>query len=186
MLTFSQRMGLKPVRSATHGGIHPTDVDQAQAVQRPVAFEKIAYIRVGSYTKPLRDVPALEARLWDKLRAVPFESAPAKTNLELATALAMVDFGRYYDLLEKPQPSDFSGVAHDLLEEGILISQDNGLFSVSNLGAVLLAKRLSDFPGLVRKALRIVQYNGNNRVERIREFPDSPAPRYMKYVPYWA
>lgn len=31
MLTFSQRMGLKPVRSATHGGIHPTDVDQALA-----------------------------------------------------------------------------------------------------------------------------------------------------------
>lgn len=146
----------------------------SKAVQRPVAFEKTAYIRVGSYTKPLRDVPALETRLWDKLRAVPFESAPAKTDLELAAALATVDFGRYYDLLEKSQPSDFSGVAHDLLEEGILIPQDNGLFSVSNLGVVLLAKRLSDFPGLVRKTLRIVQYKGDNRVERLREFPDSP------------
>ena len=145
-----------------------------KSVQRPVAFEKTPYIRVGSYTKPLRDVPTLEARLWDKLRAVPFETTPAKTDLELPAALATIDFGKYYDLLEKNQPSDFSGVSHDLLEEGVLILQDNGLFSVSNLGAILLAKRLSDFPGLARKALRIVQYRGDNRVERIREFPDPP------------
>ena len=33
----------------------------------PVSFEKQEYIRVGSYTKKLKDYPAIQARLWNKL-----------------------------------------------------------------------------------------------------------------------
>lgn len=140
-----------------------------KASRRPVTFEKEAYIRVGSYTKALRNVPALEARLWDKLLASPFEIGSAKGDLSIGDALALLDVGRYYDMLEKRQPSTSVGISHDLLQEGILAKQDDGLHSVTNLGAILLAKRLGDFPGLSRKALRIVQYRGNSRAERIKE-----------------
>lgn len=142
-----------------------------KATRRPVTFEKTAYIRVGSYMKMLRDLPSVEARLWDKLLAAPFESNIAKADLALGDALALLGFGRYYDILGKRQPSTSNGIAHDLLEEGILARQDNGLYAVTNLGAILLAKRLEDFPGLSRKGLRIVQYRGAGRTERIREFP---------------
>lgn len=140
-----------------------------KASRRPVTFEKEAYVRVGSYTKALRDVPALEARLWDKLRASPFETGIAKADLAPGDALALLDVGRYYDMLEKRQPSTSRGIMHDLLLEGILAKQDDGLLAATNLGAILLAKRLGDFPGLSRKALRIVQYRGNGRAERMRE-----------------
>ena len=40
---------------------------------------------------------------------------------------------------------------------------------VTNYGAILLAKRLSDFPGLGRKALRIIQYRGTSKIETLRE-----------------
>ena len=37
------------------------------------------------------------------------------------------------------------------------------------MGAILFARRLSDFPGLWRKAMRVVQYNGTGRTETLRE-----------------
>lgn len=142
-----------------------------KASRRPVTFEKTAYIRIGSYTKGLRDLPSVEARLWNKLLAAPFEGNTAKADLELGDALALLGIGHYYDILGKHQPSTASGIAHDMLEEGLLLRQDNGLYAVTNLGAILLAKRLEDFPGLSRKGLRVVQYRGDGRTERIREFP---------------
>ena len=55
------------------------------------------------------------------------------------------------------------------MEEGIIIKQDNGLFAITNLGAILFARKLSDFPRLGRKAIRIVQYEGNNRLTILKE-----------------
>lgn len=37
------------------------------------------------------------------------------------------------------------------------------------MGAILLANKLADFPKLARKALRIIQYEGNSRLSMLRE-----------------
>lgn len=68
-----------------------------------------------------------------------------------------------------PQPTDAAGIAHYLLEEFILVKQDNGLYSITNLGAILFAKQLSKFSRLSRKAVRVVQYKGGNRLEMLKE-----------------
>lgn len=44
------------------------------------------------------------------------------------------------------------GICHYIDEESILVKQDNGLYAITNLGAILFAKRLNDFPRLSRKA----------------------------------
>lgn len=44
---------------------------------------------------------------------------------------------------------------------------------MTNLGALLFAKRLSDFDGISRKAVRVVIYKGVNRIETIKEQPGS-------------
>ena len=139
------------------------------AVFQPVTFEKMAYIRVGSYTKKLQDHPPLQARLWNKLQNQHFEDQIAKNDLSIPDALKLLDYGVYFDLLNINQPSDQTGIAHYLMEDGILMKQDNGLFAVSNLGAILLAKRLSDFPKIARKAIRVVQYKGINRINMLKE-----------------
>ena len=139
------------------------------AVMQPVAFEKAAYIRVGSYTKKLQDHPALQARLWNKLQNHHFEDQPAQENLSLPEAIKLLDYGIYFDLTGINQPSDQAGIAHYLAEDGILIRQDNGMFTITNLGAILLAKKLSDFPRVARKAIRVVQYEGTNRMNMLRE-----------------
>lgn len=141
-----------------------------RAVNQTVMFQKVDYIRVGSYTKKLSEYPALQAQLWDRLRTSKFEERIAKHDLDLVTALGMLEYSTYFDLVKMPQPTNAEGICHYLEEENILVKQDNGLFAITNLGAILFAKRLSDFPRLSRKAVRVVQYRGSNRLNMLKEY----------------
>lgn len=140
-----------------------------RAANQTVMFEKTDYIRVGSYTKKLNEYPALQAQLWDRIRNTKFEERYAKQDMELTDALRLLDFVTYFDIRNVPQPTDNNGVAHYMEEEGVIVKQDNGLYAITNLGAILLAKRLSDFSRISRKAIRIVQYQGNSRLNMLKE-----------------
>ncbi|MBQ9687436.1 MAG: putative DNA binding domain-containing protein [Oscillospiraceae bacterium] len=140
-----------------------------RATNQTVLFEKVDYIRIGSYTKKLNEYPQIQAQLWDRLRNSSFEERSARHDLELSGALRLLDYSAYFDLLEIPVPTDIAGIEHYMAEEGILIKQDNGLYSITNLGAILFAKRLSDFSRISRKAVRVVQYRGNSRLDMLKE-----------------
>ena len=140
-----------------------------KAMNYPVTFEKTDYIRVGSYTKKLRDFPTLQAQLWDRLRNENFEGQYAKQDLSLSAALRMLDYTKYFDYMGIPQPSDEEGVKHYFETEGMIVREDSGLYAITNLGAVLFAKKLSDFDRIGRKAMRVVQYEGNNRLRTLKD-----------------
>lgn len=140
-----------------------------KAINQTVTFEKVDYIRVGSYTKKLNDYPALQAQLWDRIRNSKFEEHYAKQDMELESALHLLDYSTYFDIMGIPSPTDINGISHYLLEEEIIVKQDNGLYAITNLGAILLAKRLSNFSRIARKAVRVVQYSGNNRLNMLKE-----------------
>ena len=140
-----------------------------RAVNQTVMFEKADYIRVGSYTKRLSEFPTMQSQLWHKLENSKFEELFTKQDLSLVEALQMLDCAIYFDIKGLPQPSSMEGVAHYLLEEEIIVKQDNGLFAITNMGAILFAKRIQDFSRISRKAIRVVQYNGNNRLEMLKE-----------------
>ena len=140
-----------------------------KATNQTVMFKKNDYIRIGSYTKRLNEYPALQAQLWDRIRNARFEEQYAKQDMMLSEVLQLVDYSVYFDILGIPQPTNQDGIAYYLKEEGIIVKQDNGLFAITNLGAILLAKRLSDFSRISRKAVRIVQYNGNNRLDMLKD-----------------
>ncbi|MBR5507164.1 MAG: transcriptional regulator [Clostridia bacterium] len=140
-----------------------------RAANQTVTFEKVDYIRVGSYTKKLNEFPAMEAKLWDKIRNVRFEERYAKQDLSLSEALSMLDYQIYFDLKGEPVPSTIENIGHYMIEEQIISNLDNGLYAITNLGAILLAKKLSDFPRLSRKAVRVVQYADNSRINMLKE-----------------
>lgn len=68
-----------------------------------------------------------------------------------------------------PIPTSPDKYVHYLVEDGIIAKLDNGLYAITNLGAILFAKRLSEFPRVGRKAIRIVQYDGLNRLVILKE-----------------
>lgn len=56
-----------------------------------------------------------------------------------------------------------------LADEGIIAGAGDDAYHVTNLGAILFAKDLQRFDGLSRKGVRVILYEGVNRVTTIRE-----------------
>ena len=141
----------------------------SKAIGRPVNFEKIDYIRCGSYTKKLIEFPALQTQLWDKLRLEHFEDLYVKINLSVQDIVKLLDCESYFSMLNLSLPTSYEGYLHYLIEDNIIARQDNGQYAITNLGALLFARRLSEFPRLGRKAMRIVSYEGVNRMKIKKE-----------------
>lgn len=83
--------------------------------------------------------------------------------------LVLLDYPSYFDLLKRPLPDNRDGILEALAADSLIRSDDAGGWSISNLGAILFAKRLEDFRPLRRKAVRVVQYRGTDRIETLRE-----------------
>ena len=140
-----------------------------RAISHTVLFEKIDYIRIGSYTKKLSEYQAVQAQVWDKIRNCKFEEQMAKMDMQLDEAVQLLDVATYFDMKKEKTPTDLAGIAYYLEQEEIIVKQDNGLYSITNMGAILFAKRLSDFSKISRKAIRVVQYQDNNRLTMLKE-----------------
>lgn len=138
------------------------------AINRPVKFTNQAYIRIGSYTRLLKDFPEKESKIWNRKDSVKFELQIAKENLDADSVVSLLDSQTYFDLLKLPYPSNRQGVVDKFLSENLIVKKSNK-YSITNLGAILFAKNLDDFPDLKRKAIRVIVYKHNNKIETIRE-----------------
>ena len=83
--------------------------------------------------------------------------------------LRLLDYPGYFDLLKRPLPENRDGILKDLAEDSLIHSCEAGGWSITNLGALLFAKRLEDFRLLRRKATRVIQYRGTSRVATLKE-----------------
>lgn len=66
-------------------------------------------------------------------------------------------------------PEGRQGILKALEEDTLIRPTEVGSWNITNLGAILFAKRLSDFRSLNRKAVRVIRYKGNSRVESTKE-----------------
>lgn len=142
-----------------------------QAFRHPVAFQSAEWIRVGSYKKRLKEFPEKEKILWRIFDHTPFERLIAAEGLAADDALKLLEYPAYFDLLGLPLPDAKEGILRALVDDGMILKADNGTWSITNLGAILLAKKLGTFKGLERKAVRVVSYKGRSRVETLHEQP---------------
>lgn len=136
---------------------------------RPIAFHGEEFIRVGSYKKKLKDYPEKERRIWLSFEKKPFELRVVEDNLTSDELSELLDFGAFYTLLNLPLPSEREAIIHDLDDEKFIQTMDNGLYEITNMGAILLAKDLRKLGNLGRKAIRVIRYIGNGRVTAARE-----------------
>lgn len=135
----------------------------------PVRFKEAEWIRSGSYKKKLKDFPEKERMLWLQLAQLPFEKGVAQRDVTADDVLSLIDYPAYFDLTAQNLPADKNGIIERLATEKIIARKDTDCFDVTNLGAILFAKHLSDFESLARKAVRVIIYKGNNRVETMKE-----------------
>jgi ATP-dependent DNA helicase RecG len=140
-----------------------------RASRQPVQFQGQEFIRVGSYKKKLRDFPEKERALWRIFDHVPFEDGIALEHAGEDEVLRVLDYPSYFDLVGRPLPDNRQGLVGALRDDGLIRPCDAGGLSVTNLGAILFAKRLDDFAALRRKAVRVVVYRGNSRLDTVKE-----------------
>ena len=152
----------------------------------PVMFQHEEFIRFGSITRKLNEFVEKRGQLWDKLRNSRFESRVAKPNLHPSEIVSLLDCQLYFDQKGIPFPTSQDGIMHYFIEEDMVRKQDDGRFAVTNLGAILFAKTLADFPTVSRKAIRMVKYTGGNKMEiEVEETnPKGYAIAYEEIVKY--
>lgn len=139
------------------------------AFRHPVQFKGTEFIRVGSYKKKLKDFPEKERELWRVFDRTPFEKEIAAENIAAEEVFRLLDYPAYFDLLSLPLPEGREGILSALTADDMIAPGKGGKWNITNLGAVLFAKRLDDFRTLARKAVRVVLYKGEGRVETVRE-----------------
>lgn len=140
-----------------------------RAEHSPVQFQSKAYIRIGSYTKELKNNPDRERQLWRIFDQTPFEKLPARQNVGDQEILQLLDYPSYFELMEADLPSNRAKILSRLKDESFIMKNDSGSWDILNLGAILFARKLSSFEKLSRKALRVIHYKGNSRLETLHE-----------------
>ncbi|MBR4824151.1 MAG: putative DNA binding domain-containing protein [Spirochaetaceae bacterium] len=138
------------------------------ASRQPVAFNNRTYVRVNSVTKFLSEFPEKEAKIWRNTPEQRFEEGLAKENVEKADLFDLLDTQLYFDLMKIPYPSDQIGIIERFEKEKLIVKAQEK-YNITNLGAILFAKRLENFDSLKRKAIRVICYKNNNKLETIRE-----------------
>ncbi|MDL2279261.1 transcriptional regulator [Desulfovibrio sp. OttesenSCG-928-G11] len=141
----------------------------AAASHQPVRFMDQEFIRSGSYTKKLKDFPEKERALWRIFDQRPFEPGVAVTHIDADDVLKLLDYPAYFDLAERALPDGRAAILDALGKDELIAPCEAGGWNITNLGAVLFAKKLGEFPTLRRKALRIVQYKGSDRLATLQE-----------------
>ena len=132
-------------------------------------FKNEAFVRVGTSKKSLNEDPIKEKNLWKILNNSSFEDGIAMENVSESETFEKLDTVSYFKLLNIPIPEEKESVFHYLQQDKIIIKADNGNWDITNLGAILFAKKLEDFNSIKRKGIRVIQYRGNNKLETIRE-----------------
>jgi len=139
------------------------------AFRQPVQFKGVDFIRIGSYKKKLKDHAEKERELWRALDNRPFEKEIAAENIPVEQVISLLDYPAYFDLLKLPLPEGRDGILSALEADEMIVKNDAGQWNITNLGAILFAKKLSDFQSLRHKAMRVILYEGENKVKTIRE-----------------
>lgn len=151
-------------------GGHLVVLEIPAATTSPVAFNGVAYIRQGSATPRLATLKEVEASLWAKLRPFTWEQGVALSFLSGDDVLNLLDYASYFDLTRQRLPDNRAGIFERLEADRLIRTEAGERWDVLNLGAMLFAKSLAPFPGLDRKAVRVIQYAEADRTNTVRRF----------------
>ena len=93
----------------------------------------------------------------DQLRRIFAEGGPdwleehSMAGLDAQQVIEVLDTQTFFELLKLPYPTDGSGVIDRLVQERI-VDKVGDAYGIRRLGALLLARRLVDFPDLNQSA----------------------------------
>lgn len=125
-----------------------------------------SYIRSAGETRQMdkQEVASVIA----KSQGLMFEDGISKTGLSGEEVLKIIDFTSYFDLADRAIP-DGSEAILDLLSKEKLVRKNSDIYDITNLGAILFAKNIEDFENISRKAVRVIIYEGKDKLKTFKE-----------------
>ncbi len=136
---------------------------------KPTAFAGRESVRVGSTCRNLGDLAEMERALWRSFDQTPFERQTALADQSAPDVLRLLDYPELFVRLGRAAPTDQVAILEALAAEDMIRRNDAGHWDVTNLGAILIARDLTAFPSVARKAVRLIVYKGKSRIKTERE-----------------
>lgn len=160
------------IHEFTYSGLPVVLFEIPAAVNQPVEFSGEAYVRIGSTTKKLKEYPDKARKIWENNPQKQFERLIALSDIQPADIIRLLDTQCYFELMKQPYPSTQDLVIEKLLSDRLIVKNYSNL-AITNLGALLFAKNLNEFPTLVRKAFRVTVYEGRNKLSTLKDITGS-------------
>ena len=139
----------------------------------PTAFREINYIRIGSAISNLRQHLRVYERLIARLGKSNWEEAAAREHLEQDQVLELLDWEKYFERIKKSKPTTSEEICERLETEALIRKNDAGKWDITNLGAILFARNLSNFgTSMARKGIRLAVYRGDGKTSEVKDKRD--------------
>ena len=144
------------------------EIGSAQSI--PVKFKDIAYIKIGESTTELKNYPSLEQKIWNNEKNRNFEKEKILKWLDIHQIIKLLDYDKYLRLTKQELPTETKWIIEKMIQEKFVIVEDDWTYSITSLWALLLANDLNDFDFIRSKAIRVIVYKGNSKLERSHDF----------------
>ena len=97
------------------------------------------------------------------------EEGLALNNIDIQNILDKLDCKAFCEFNKIPMDINNKSTFFERMQESGLIQKSKGKFAITNLGAILWAKNLTEFSNLRRKIPRLIVYKDKNRLNAQRE-----------------
>lgn len=127
-----------------------------------------AYHLDGMYL--MRSGEELRPMSEDRLRAIFAEGQPdwleepSLRDISAQQIVDLLDTQAFFTLMQRPYPTTQKAVLDQLHNERLIDPTPDG-YAIRRITAILLARRLTDFPDVMRKAARVVVYSTNSKTK---------------------
>jgi len=128
----------------------------------PIAYQGHYYGRDGEslVALNLHEIEQIRAQVDGKPC---FELQTAKIGLSSKDVLSLLNYTKLYELINRRVPKE-EDIIIDLMKEYGFVCTDGNCLAITNMGALLLANKISDFENLKMRQVIVRKYEGlNNR-----------------------
>lgn len=101
-------------------------------------------------------------------QGISFEQRIAKENVNIEELLSLLDYTKYFEMLGRDIPNEKTTIARRLEEFGLCNKTEDG-WNITNMGAILFAKSISEFEGLKTHSVIVRKYSGSNNRDLLSE-----------------
>lgn len=126
-----------------------------------------SYIRSAGQTRKMSKQEV--ALLISRTANIKYEEEIAKHNCNKDEIITFLDYNSYFRMMKLNLPESKNGIIQKLEQEKFIVQNSGYNYSITNLGALLFANDINKFDHLNRKAVRIIIYDGKNRLNARNE-----------------